>query len=174
MSWFSLLLHEKENAEVTADDRKSAAYSHTTSEQQSRVRASLHGIAEDLISNDLGSMRLEVRDGLGAPVGHLEPASKPGRCILACQGEEVAEIDLHANRSITVSENSTVRALATHQPEHPEQAGKEDEHLQVDIREAPDGLESSLVLISVLAMIVFKPTNQSGSLHHTGANKYIE
>merc|ERR1719454_300010 len=116
MSWLSLLVHEKENAEVTAADRKYSGSSPTTSttSTKSRVRASLHGIVEDLMGNDLGSMRLEVRDGLGALVGHLEPASKTGRCTLVCQGETVVEIDAHADRSITASENGMVRALATH------------------------------------------------------------
>jgi hypothetical protein len=174
MSWLSLLLHEKEDAEAAAVATAPPGEGEIAGPpQQSRVRANLHGIAEDLIAagstgGSGGSMRLEVRDSLGAPAGHLEPgpASKPGMYILSRQGETVLEIEAKAdNRSISISRNSEAVALATHfgarrKPELPELtpvSEDEEEHLQVDIMEGLDSAETALLLICTLAMIVFKP-----------------
>lgn len=176
MSWLSLLLHEKEDAEVAAVERTPMGDHGSTGPQQSRVRACLHGIAEDLFaagsaSSSLGSMRLEVRDGFGVLAGYLEPASKHGWYVLTCQGETALDIEARPDRSLALSKKGTVIALARHlgsprSPELPEVTGEEEEHLQVDIGEGVAWPEQILLLTCVLTMIVFKPkaTSQSNEI----------
>jgi len=171
MSWLSLLLHEKEGVEESVIAARPGDNKVADQPVQSRVRACLHGIAEDLIAagsvGSVGScMRLEVRDSLGAPAGHLEPApnAKPGWYVLTRQGENILEIEVKSEKgSMAISKKGEVIALVTHlgtrrDPEEPpEPTGEEDEHLQVDIREDADWTESALLLTCALAMVVFKP-----------------
>jgi hypothetical protein len=170
MSWLSLLLHEKEDAEISAVERTPSDEQDNVGAglpQQTRVRASLDGIAEDLVAtsaatSSLGSMRLEVRDRFGTCLGQLEPAAKPGRYILACQGESLLDIEALHDRSMALSKHGEALAAARilgsrRNPELPELTGEEEEHLQVDIREGTDSSDTVLLLTCALSLIVFKP-----------------
>jgi len=172
MSWLSLLMNEKEGAQAAAvvTTPRGTEIAGPPQQRQPRVRTCLHGIAEDLIAagsagSGGGSMRLEVRDSLGSLAGYLEAgqASKPGHFVLSRQGETILDIEAKPdNRSISLSKQGEVRALATclgsrRDPELPELTGDEEDHIQVDIREGADWQESTLMLTCTLAMIVFKP-----------------
>merc|ERR1719253_968621 len=170
MSWLSLLLHEKEAVEATTQAAPESDCEVAGLPAQSRVRACLHGIAEDLVAagsagSGNGSMRLEVCGSLGVSAGHLRPASdsKPGRYVLARQGETVLDIEAKSEKSsILLSKQGEVVAMATHlgtrrNPEEPPEPAEEDEHLQVDIKEGADLPEIAMLLTCALSMIVFKP-----------------
>lgn len=182
MSWLSLLLHEKEGVEA-------ATVTTTPSDEslpQAQVRTSLHGIAEDVFaagSSGGGSMRLEVRDRLGALAGYLEPgrASKPGRYALRYQENTVFDMEAKSEHdSIAISKQGKVVALATHlssqrNPEEPpEPTGDEEEHLQVDVRDGAECQELAVLLICTLAAIVFKPKANTNTEHDENEEACID
>mmetsp|Transcript_43926 Transcript_43926/g.82522 ORF Transcript_43926/g.82522 Transcript_43926/m.82522 type:complete len:576 (-) Transcript_43926:150-1877(-) len=169
LSWLSLLLHEKNGAEeAITKDKEPDTSGAPCSSFPSRVRVNLHGMAEDLVHAGVGSagsqgLRLEVKDGMGASVGTLEPGTMPDEYSLMKQGKSALDIQAEPNsRSFTFTKKGQVVAFARtlggkRDPEEPELSGEEDEHLQVDIKTGSKWPEIALLLTCVLAMIVFKP-----------------
>lgn len=164
LSWLSLLLHDKNGAGSASPKGQEPE----TGVAPCSRRVCLHGMVEDLVHAGIGSagsqgFHLEVRDGMGASVGRLEPGSMPDEYRLMKQGKPTLDIQAEPNsRSLTFTKGGQVVAFARtlcgkRDPEEPELSGEEDEHLQVDIKTGSKWPEIALLLTCVLAMIVFKP-----------------
>lgn len=164
MTWLSLIM-ENEKTEDAAVDASPPDIPPDTNEEH-LIWTPLHEVAEQIVGTGSNNMQLKVRDSSGAPAGLLTPAPRSSdRYIIARQGEVALEIKMRQGGAMILSKNNVVRAVATHRKEQPGYGGQEgDENLQIDIRESDDGLDYSLLLISVLAMIIFKPICSSSCL----------